>query len=357
MNQGISNPEHEATAQPEVQLCVHCGQHPPEGSSLTPLCAACRQALIKYPIPKWIWAFAAGVLVLMVVGFIRMPSFYTQVSEMARAEKAMDQRNYVTAIRALDKVLAKSPDRLEANGYMLIASAYNHDLLRMQAAYKQVEGRDMKDAALLARMEEAMRYVAQVVNVDSAFYAQYELAVRDSVAGMTRLAAEVDTNNTFEHKAAAYLVVANALFDYKAYALCEPLLKKILDEQPDNYGAMGLLVALKRNTGYFDEAMTLSEKMLELNHEDVQVFAQMCRIALKRGRDKQAADLAQKAMTLESSNTAAMEAQAMVDFYAGQKQKSIAMLQKIKKVEQYVDGDSTISVRLNKLIEGKEKFR
>lgn len=335
--------------------CIQCGSGIPEPGYPNKLCAGCRETYIRYPVPKWIWAFGAGILVLVVFGFFRSARFLGHARHMARAEKAMEAHKYVTAAKELEQVLAKFPDRVDANTMMFIASVYNHDMEHMQVAYDKIRGKELSDNKLLHEADEAMTYAAQLYDLDTAFLSRFNLLADDSMAGMQRLIAEVDTNAVMENKPAAYLLIANQLFDYKAYGLCDTLIRKVMAEQENNFAAKSLQAALWRNQGQSVKAMALLGQMLQQNREDVYVLAQMSRTELKQFHDKNAMDFARQAMAIDPHNSVSMEAWAMAEFYAGKKDQSLKLLTEIR--QQEVPGDSIVSVRLRDVITGKESFR
>ncbi len=353
------NPNHPEEIRPDNQpalpsSCANCGRNAYGEEFRNHICPECRASFIKYPIPKWIWAFAAAILVVMVFGFTRMQEFYSHAVHMARAEKAMEQHKYVTAKKELEFVLAKFPDRLEANADMLIACAYNHNLERMGKAYDKISQSEFKDQDLLEKVQAAMDYVVMLADVDTALNPHLERIDKDSTAELDRFIAELDSTD-YHNKEFAYMVIANRFYDLDNYGRCEELLRKILDRHPDFYSASVLLMAVKRSTGKFDDAANIGKALLDRNQEDVVAMSQMAKVELKRKNDGKAAEWAAKAIKIER-NTASMEAQAMVDFYSGHKSESQHLLADIQKKE-ITEGDSIISVRLKNLFSGKEKFR
>jgi tetratricopeptide (TPR) repeat protein len=346
-----NNSDYQPVAQP---CCANCGRNAYGEKFHNNICPECRASFIKYPIPKWIWAFAAGILIVMGIGFTRMQEFFSHAIHLARAEKAMDEHKYVTARRELELVLAKFPDRLELNADMMIASAYNHDLQRMGKAYDKISDSEFKDQELLEKVQTAMDYVMMMTDMDTLLTPRIESIGKASVPELDRFVAELDTTD-YRNKDIVYAIIANGFYELDMYSRCEALLNKILERQPDFYSASVLMMAVKRSTGRYDEAINIGKSLLNRNQEDVVALSQLAKIELKRSNDSKAAEWAAKAMKIERT-TASMEAQAMVDFYSGDKSESQHLLADIQKQE-IAEGDSTISVRLKKLFSGKQKFR
>src|SRR6218665_2194258 len=154
----------------DTGLCTSCGKNPPEAGNKNRLCGACRQKFIRYPIPVWIWIFAGAVLLLMLISLVRVPAYYSAALHLGRAEKAMDDRRYVTAQRELQQALAVFPYNSEMNGKLLIASGHNFDFATFSGAYNKIAAHNFTDKALLSEME------AMVVSLQSFFPKDSSLA-------------------------------------------------------------------------------------------------------------------------------------------------------------------------------------
>src|ERR1700748_1128090 len=105
------------SSEPVQPVCANCKIEPSLPGYPTPLCATCRNSFIKYPIPKWIYAFGAGILVVMIIALVRVPPYLSVAINLGKAQNAINARKYKTAEKALDKVLAKVPDNTEAQLY------------------------------------------------------------------------------------------------------------------------------------------------------------------------------------------------------------------------------------------------
>jgi len=329
-------------------LCANCQLNVYEAGHAINLCSDCRQSLIKYPVPKWIKFFAFGILAVMVVSLVRTQLYISAAVHLGKAENAIDQKHFVTAQQELALVINKFPDDLTANGYMMIASAYNLDFASYATAYGRIANKKTEDESFLNRVDAASAYIDQNFPKDTLMYKRIVAAANNK----ERLLALTDSTKEIALKTH----IANYLYEMKDYERVESIINNVLAVDSGFYQALSLMSAVKRNTGKYDEAIAFCDRLLNINAQDVYAFSQKARIELKRKHDKEAAVFAAKAIELDPDNDSAIEAKAMVDYFAGKKKESFASLAKIRSHE-ISKGDSTISKRLIPIINGSEIYR
>jgi predicted Zn-dependent protease len=292
----------------------------------------------------------------MIAGLVRMPPYVSAAIHLGRAEKASEARRYITAQKELRPVLAQFPDHLASNAEMLIASAYSFDMSGVQASYAKLENREIKDDELFERMQTAMQFIMQSVPNDTTLPRRVQEAVADSLPGLLAVSASLDSLSPDDSKLGRILI-ANQLYDLDAFKETERLLQDVLAEEPDNYPALMLMGAVRREQGAFDESLRLYDRILAHNPENVAAIAQKAKTELKRNRDRKAAEYAATAMRLDPTHLGALEAQAMVDYYAGRAGASADGLKTIRGIETSTSDDSIISHRLAALLSGAESYR
>lgn len=337
----------------DERLCVNCQERRFEGEYKTKLCYDCRQAFINYPIPKWIWAFGGGILVIMLIGMFRMPLYFSSAIHLSRAEKAMDEKLYQTAQNELKQVVEAFPDNTEANAKLFIASGRNLDMLLFSKTYDNIIGKNFEDQTLLKEVEGVMAFVQSIYPKDTMLNIKVDM-VKDSSAFLLTL---FDTYKNNEDYLVAGVAVSNCLYDLKDYEATEKVLEEVLKVQNNFYPALSLLAATKRNLKKFDEAIAVCDKMMEENKEDINALSQKTRIEIKRKNDKQASFYATQAVKINPESIVAMEAQAMVNYFTGKKAESINLLTAIQQKEKATGDDSTISSRLRLVINGTTNYR
>jgi tetratricopeptide (TPR) repeat protein len=350
------NPESEKTANPALneKLCINCQTNKFEPEYPTKLCYDCRNKFINFPIPKWILAFAAGIILVMVFGFIRMPKYFETAIHLSRAEKAMDEKKYFTAKKELLEVISFFPDNIEANGRLLITCSRTLEMDKVLYAFNKISDKNIEDKDLFAEIETVMREVETFFPRDSIMPKRIAL-LPDSAEALFNF------YNTLEREHAQDLFIgtvslADRLYEMKEYGKAEELSLKILQVSSSYYPALSLMSAIYRNNGKYEEGIKVCDQMLAMNAEDIGAISQKARIELKRKNDAKAAEYTQQAMAVDPENTSALEAKAMVEFFGNNKQESLKTLELIKRIEMK-DGDHRISLRLGEIINGKEIYR
>jgi tetratricopeptide (TPR) repeat protein len=337
-------------------LCVNCQVNHFEPGHAVNLCSSCRETLIKYPIPKSIRYFAVGLFAVIVISLVRTSTYISAAIHLGKAEKAIEKKLFVTAQREIALVLEQFPNDLITNSNMIIASSYNFDIANAGAAFDKVANKVMEDEDLLNQANKAMAYIDKFISPDTVTTKKIAAASHSSAELMKMyhsihsLPTPASGNNVLK------VNVANYLYDLNDYEHTKSILMDVLKNDPDFYPALSLMSAIKRNEGHYDEALACCDKMLYNNREDVGAISQKVRIELKRKHDKQAAILASEAIKINGQNDSALEAKAMVDYFAGRKKESLAILDVIKGHESY-SGDSTISTRLSGILNGSVIYR
>lgn len=340
-------------------LCIHCRVSPANDIGTNRFCPECRQSFINYPIPKWIWAFAAGILIVMIVGFTRMGTYMSHSIGLAKAENAIEAHKYRTAQAALKKVLVRFPDNQEAQANMLIAACYNQDVATVQEIYKKLENQQFEDQELLDRMGLALNFCGEGVGIVDSITSNQVIAAHNSgsLKDIKLLETMADTIQDPVYKRNTQFYIASFYYDLNDYVKSNQFLDSIFESAPDNYPGLSLKAAIARKNKQYDSAVSILKGMLERNREDVSVMGQLSRTELAASRNKEAAKWAKAAMDLDADNYYALEAQSMVDYFAGRKDKCLQRYDEIKAKEAKDGGDSTISTRLYKIISGQEKYQ
>jgi tetratricopeptide (TPR) repeat protein len=335
-------------------LCLSCKAHPYLENSPSRICKSCREKLIKYPIPKWIWGFAGGILIIMLIGAFRMPAYVKAALKVSRAEKFMEAKKYVSAQKELKEVLEKFPNNKNANGMMVIASCYNWDSEQMNKSFGIIENVNFDDNELLSEINAALAYFSQSYPKDTTLLRRiYE--IKDDTQQLKNLFVTMDSLGDQDFPIAGFWV-CQYLNDLEEYEASARILERVLDVEPNLHSALLLNAAVKRNLEDYVGSIASCKRALSINKEDVMTLSLLSRIELKRRNDEQAAYYANLAMELLPENIYAMEAQSMVDFYAGRRVKSKKLLADIQKQE-VKTGDSTISKRLSLIINQTEIYR
>jgi len=342
------------TTEKENKLCRNCKTKEYLEGYPSPLCSDCRQLYIHYPIPRWIKLFALGVLLIMFLGLIRLPSYLHAAIHLSRAEKAMNTNHYLTAERELGIVLQYFPNHLQSNGRMIVACVYNGHFSSLEKPYEKLVNKNLNDQDLVWQINNATKNLELYIIQDSTLNNKIE-TIKYEPEKLKNLFKNLDSVDCPDILAAG-TEIADKLYDLNDFKGSEMILDKLLIRKKDYRGAISLMSSVKRKLGKYDEAITLCDQLLQMNCEDVAAISHKVRIELKRKNDAQATKYADEAMKIDSKNIFAMEAMAMIDYYADRKAESTKLLSSIKH-EEAITGDSIISNRLALVLSGKELFR
>jgi tetratricopeptide (TPR) repeat protein len=340
--------------------CIECHTNPPLPGYPMELCADCRDDFNRYPIPRWLWLFATGILLLMVIGLFRMPEYLSASVHLRRAEKAIEQHKYITAHKEADKVLERFPHLIEANGYKLIASANmsNIDFKGAQVASLELQDREIEDKDLLEEMNNAVDKMSNLVPTDTVLMTRVDNFLSYPSSIQINYLDSMDAGVRNSDKVIFGYLLANRLYEKNEYKTVIALLDKTIKLSPDDYTVMALRVAAKHKDGDYNAALSSCDEILAGSPEYTWAIAQKSRILLLQKKDKEAAVWAKKGMDLDPDEPAILEAQAMVDFVSGKKAESNKLLARIRVLEPNTGaGDTIISQRLGKILDGTVTYR
>ena len=340
---------------PEINesLCLNCQARPYVEGHSTKLCAECRVKLINFPIPKWIWIFTGIIVLMMLWGMVRMPLYLGTALHLGRAEKAMNQKHYVTALHELEKVIAHFPQNTECLTRIVICNARNMEFDKMSVALSALEGKKIEDKDLYNEVQNTINKMSLYYETDTLLARRINDAF-DSAQALLAIYSEIANDKSDAANLGAVMIASN-LYDLNNYSEAEKIINAVLANNASCYPALTLQIAVKRNLRKFDEAVALCDKMLEENKENVNALCQRARVELKRGNDAVAARYATQAMQLVPENTVVLETKALVEYLAGHKEESMLLFKKIKTLE--TPGDTVISTRLAVILSGQEKYR
>lgn len=327
--------------------CSSCGQSHSGVEGKIPLCAPCRAQFIRYPIPKWIKAFGAGILVLMVVAMVSMPRQISMGVHLERGIQASKEHRFVTAQKELQQVADKEPQYTEAQCRLLIAAYYNNDLNTVANCYNKVEHQKVDNQELVVDVTTALDQMTAYVPTDS-----FLVLKTKKQEGLS----EKDFLNYFSHNthdAFSVVSLASLLFDQKKYVSADSALNEVLRNNPNYYTALAMKVSLKRMQLQFDSSYYFADRMLAQNKEDAFAMSTKARTLLKQHKDKEAFELNQQSLALNPALDYGLGNLALIYHFRNETGKRDALIAKAQKDSSLM---ATFSY-VNDVVSGKEKFR
>lgn len=334
---------------PEHKGCILCG-HPVvlEGYP-NRLCESCREKLIRFPVPKWIWIFGAGVLLVLAFSMSRLPANLSTALHMARGKKAEAQHRFITAFREFSAVNQRFPGMTEAKTHLAIAAYYNSDVADFMKMADQLNNVNIEDADQLNELNRMVTRMSMFLPRDSfeTYFSRYQNLndIPDSAfVNFHRLYPD-DHYAMFQH--------INHLYDQNQDAMADSLLNGLMYQMQDFPVYLALKSGLKRQLLQFDSSYYFLEQLGAQNRENSFVYASMARTSLKQKQDERAWDEVMKAKALDPEDGYVLATLALAHHFrneTAERDKLIATAVKDSTKAEYMQ-------YIRDIVSGKVKFR
>ncbi|MCC6583345.1 MAG: hypothetical protein IT271_06555 [Chitinophagales bacterium] len=328
--------------------CASCGSpHLTEGK--TPLCSECREKFINYPIPNSIKAASFVILLIVVFSLVTFPAQLNSILLLEKAKKAIENKEYVTAEKNLEKFISKNPNHLEANSYLLITSYYNDELDKMNTAYLKIQDEKYEDEELLAKVENTIKSAGICFGSDSL---HNYMEVADTLLPLKKRL--TDFLSTHKDDLSAKLLMARINLSEKEYDEAEKIYDELYAVEPNSVEILDGIVSTKRMLHKYDEAMKLCEKTLSVNKQYVSVLAQKARILISVYKEKESLKLAKATVELNPKDAYAAATLAIAYHFNKMPEDRDKVLASISNDSE----ESAAYIQIAKdIINGKEKLR
>ena len=345
----------EETLEPELvpnRDCPECGQPAMEGNHPTPLCADCRQKYVRYPIPVWIMIFGGCIAALVLFSLITFPKDLSVGINLEKGERAEKNGKYLTAQRAMEKVLQKVPGNIEAEGHLLIDAVYNQDMETFKAQYQKLKDKNIEDKELFSAIDEAMNK-AEVYFVSDSF-SNFMNAHVSALPSNAEWGSYFDRNRRDFYAMATY---ASALNDNKELDREDSVLRVLLSRDNESYMGLELIASLLREEHRPDEALIFNDRLLKVNQELPYGLASKARTLLMLKKDHEALQLSERACQLAGSDDMYSQSTLALAYHFNQRPADRDAL--IKKLNSTIkDTSDKGGLRyIEDVISNKEKFR
>ena len=340
------------TEQPEQpdECCANCGNPAFLKEYPTKLCSECREKFIKFPVPKWLWLFAAALGVILLFSLFSVPKNILAGIALEKGKKAEKQHRFFTAQKEFEEVVEKQPSYIEAESHLMKAAFYNMDFVTFGKALKALEKKDIDDRELFAELDQLITKSRNYFPGDS---------LRQITDKYDSLKAELPGNILLSYiikndsDICAKMIYASILYDKKNYTSCDSVIHKILKTDADFVPGLRLLASSEREAGNYQESITCCEKLLDINSEYSYAIASKARTFLKMKKDKDALKLALQAHGMDKKDGYSIATLALAYHFNGNIGKRDEIINNSKK-------DSLLSVYMSyalDVINNKEKFR
>lgn len=282
------------------------------------LCASCREHLIRYPYPKWLFAVVGAVLIICLVAFIRVPSLVRDYKMYRTAESAYKSREYNTA----------------ANEYLSISTSYSSSMriheklfLTLVKAQRFGEASDVFDKHLANKKANGDTYNEikdDVTLLDGYFttYVKIQDAIKDdtNLKEPSKLYQKVETfteDKTCDQSIVLYYL-AQLNLSMKQYDQAVQQYKKAYAAQPMYTFIASEIGIAQRHMKQYDEAIKTYNEAFIKDSDDPAALRGIGVVYLLKGDYEKALEYTKKAYDLNPNGMYIAESYATA-LYANKK--------------------------------------
>jgi hypothetical protein len=341
--------EEEIQPDHKANKCLQCGVHVEMIPGKNPLCPDCRTAFIKFPIPRWIKLFGAGVVIALGYALISLPATLNAGIHFERGSDAAKRNDHFTAQQELQMAVSGEHNFVKAKCALLISAFHNEDYETMQRMSNELNGVEIEDEELLNKANVAMAEAGSFMPSDSfaKIVAQY-----NNDADQVPLQEVIAYLQTVPDDYYACMIVANSLFETNKPA-ADSVLDQILTDNPGYRPALQLKAPLKRELGQFDSSYHYIDKLLQANRQSLTALSARVRTLLKEKRDAQALKEAEALYRMDPTDMNVRSSYALALHFNNKMQERDGIMNAA-----YKDTASAIYFEFAKeIINGKRPFR
>jgi tetratricopeptide (TPR) repeat protein len=283
---------------PTTGKCITCNNPEIEEGYATHLCHECRKKFIRYPIPLWIKIFAGSVFIVILFALYTFPENLSVAVHLERGKDAERQNKFLTVKQEFSQLLKRQPNNVEAKAYLMLASFYNEDYESFFKYSEELDGIDIGNKELLARLNDAIDQFPH-------YYPDPDLAelIESTDSATVSLPDTLLAAFLVQHPENVFglYTYASQLYDVENYKACDSVLEKLFQTDIVYQPALRLMANSKRQSGDYEASLEYCRRIIEINRESAYVYAIIARTYLKQKKDKEALEMVQKSMSLNDS--------------------------------------------------------
>lgn len=289
--------------------CQNCGHPDYDPEYDFKLCAECRKGFSRLNIPLWLKGVAVGVLIIVVISLFLIRESFVNYYHYKKAEKYFTEKNYASALEYFHRVTPKGHDKnIEVKSKLLICYYYSFNIDSTVSILNQLSQEFFRDASLLSQVENIAEHFSLLVkNADSTTVVK-DVPV-DSLDLKERLLTAAWKRDTTNIMLMYYL--CDNYYDQKKFSEAIKILEPCVRSYPDFQNVTSLLASCYRETKQYDKAIDVTNRLFEINKENLIAYSALAKIELKRKNDAKGLEYAQKAYQLDSLNTSALTSMAI----------------------------------------------
>lgn len=288
---------------PDDNGCEQCGAPDILHGYPTPLCNACRQGFIRYPVPLLIKVFGGAILLVVIYCCFSFPADLSLGLHIHRGKKAEEQKKFLTAQREFTRAASRKPEDIEIQCHLALAAFNNMDLSAFSVIAEKLVGKSIENDQLYKKVDDAMAKFNSYVPKDSMI--EMMKAHRNNIPDQSfKKYLHNHPDDLYAH-----FSYASILFDQNRFSPCDSILKNVLKIDAGYFPALRLMASLKREMNDYDSADKYCDDLLNINNEAGYAIASKARTRLKQKKDSEGLKLALQSVEtdqLDPYNTATL---------------------------------------------------
>lgn len=331
--------------------CVNC-QHPDiEAGYQAPLCRECRKKLSRYPVAKWVKAFAIVISILFLISLYQLPRYFKAGVTFKKALHAESAHRYVTEKKLLQKVLQQFPNHYQAGMHYMMACFKNDDLHETDSMINLLWEKETENEQVIAGKEKISEGMALFSLRDDHF--ADSLSQFDNETPQYR-----DALDQYYQKrsvdACAAILLGTYTYHQGDYVKAERIVHKLVQDEPAFLSAWVLLSNIYQDDKQYDKAREACDEALRINAEYAPAWAAYATMLLKQKQDKEALEKAASAYEMDPENSSALYALALANHFNNHPEERDRLYEKLKSIL----GENARQVaELEYFISGKYNYR
>lgn len=303
--------------------CKCCGSPVVQEGYNLELCEECRKKLSKRPIPKKFLFLAAGILIILVISLFKFPGYINAGIEFKRAEKAIDEHKYVTAMNYYENVVDEN-SKYENKIKLMELYYYNGYISEAYDIYESLVGEKI-DEEYYNKATKIMNDVEKYyIYKDELYDKVNEVEDGDSDKLLELIKPYVDSD---PKEICGASTIIDIYMDKKMFNEAKPIAERIVSENPDyDYGKYELSL-IYIELGEYDKALNVAEDLFYSNKESIYGYVCKSKAELKKGNNQNGLIIAERACKLDPYNSFAATNLVLAYHYNGMIEERDSMYQ------------------------------
>jgi tetratricopeptide (TPR) repeat protein len=277
-------------------VCISCGSPEILQGFRNKLCAPCRTKFIKFPIPLWVKLFGAGIAAIMLISIIWLPRNLSAAIALSRAEKAEQNRDYVSEQHELETARNVAPGSIDVLSHLMIASFYNNDFRTVISVSGGLQNKTFDDTVLFNKLNYVMIRVKECFPSDT--FTKYFDEYKKSVIPDTAYRRYISKNPMDIY--ALYSLASN-YSDENKNTQADTMIGKALNIDHDFMLGLILKSIVKRDLNQADSSIYYCDKILGVNRQSTFALSSKARTLLKTGKKQEGMQVALQCAELDKT--------------------------------------------------------